>query len=287
MNGPTPGTVPTPVHTPVHSAVHSGVDEPVGTAPGGVDDAVPPTAAERRGAGPGPLVRHCGPLSLLVVGVLCAVGAFAVQEWWQAAGALAVQLLCLPLVAAGVRPLLRRLVPTGLAALSVGWSTVLAGDAADPLWTALTAALRLVVLVLPGLVLLSWVDPAEAGDHLAQRWRVPARVVVSAVVALGRLDALADSWDQIAAARRVRGLGPGRGPVSRARWAGSTAFGLLVDAVRRAGRVSVAMDARGFAAESAGRRSWALPAPWRRADTVLVVAGTAVAAVPALLRAVS
>ncbi|GAB3463085.1 energy-coupling factor transporter transmembrane component T family protein [Kineococcus endophyticus] len=249
-----------------------------------VETTVPPTAAERRSAGPGPVVRHCGPLPLLAVGVLCAVGAFAVQEWWQAAGALVVQALCLPLVVGDVRAALRRLLPLGIAALSVGWSTVLAGDSPEPLWTALTAALRLLVLVLPGALLLGWLDAAEAGDHLAQRLRVPGRVVVAVVVALGRLDALADSWDQIAAARRVRGLGPGRGPVGRVRWAASTSFGLLVDAVRGAGRVSLAMDARGFAGERAGRRSWALPAPWRRADTVLLLVGTAVAAVPLLLR---
>ncbi|WP_170127127.1 energy-coupling factor transporter transmembrane component T family protein [Kineococcus rhizosphaerae] len=249
-----------------------------------MDDTVPETAAARRSRGPGPLVRHCGPLPLLAVGLLCTLGAFAVDAWWQAAGALAVQALCLPLVVADVRVAARRLLPLGIAALSVGWSTVLAGDSPEPLWTALAAALRLVVLVLPGSLLLGWIDPAEAGDHLAQRLRLPARVVVAAVVALGRLDSLADSWEQVAAARRVRGFGPGRGPVSRLRWAASTSFGLLVDAVRRAGRVSVAMDARGFAGATAARRSWALPAPWRRADTVLLVVGALVAAVPLLLR---
>ncbi|WP_432564903.1 energy-coupling factor transporter transmembrane component T family protein [Kineococcus sp. SYSU DK003] len=254
------------------------------TTSGGVDETVPPTAAQRRGAGPGPAVRHCGPLPVLAVSLLCAVGALAVQEWWHAAGALAVQALCLPLVVGGPRTLLRRLLPVGIAAVSVGWSTVLAGDSPEPLWTALTATLRLLVLVLPGVVLFGWIDPAETGDHLAQRLRVPARVVVAVVAAIGRLDSLTDSWDQIAAARRVRGFGPGRWPASRVRWAASTAFGLLVDAVRRAGRVSVAMDARGFADESATRRTWALPAPWRRADTVLLVVGTGVAAVPLLLR---
>lgn len=148
----------------------------------------------------------------------------------------------------------------------------------------MTAALRLVVLVLPGVLLLGWVEPAETGDHLAQRLRVPGRVVVAVVTALGQLDTLAASWDQIAAARRVRGFGPGRGPVSRVRWSASTAFGLLVDAVRRAGRTSVAMDARGFASDTALGRTWALPAPWRRSDTVLLLTGTVVAAVPLLLR---
>ena len=260
------------------------VDDAVGNRSPVVDDGVPPTAAQRRSAGPGPLVRHCGPLPLLAVGLLCALGAFAVERWWQAAGALAVQLLCLPLVAAGARALVLRSLPLLVAAVSVGWSTVLAGDSPDPLATALTASLRLLVLVLPGTVLLGWVDPAEAGDHLAQRLRLPGRVVVAVVAALGQLGTLTASWEQIAAARRVRGSGPGRGPVSRVRWSASTAFGLLVDAVRRAGRTAVAMDARGFASDGALRRSWALPAPWRRADTVLLLVGTAVAAVPLLLR---
>lgn len=272
------------VPTRIHKAVHTAVDDVVGNGPGVVDDGVPPTAAQRRGAGPGPVVRHCGPLPLLAVGVLCAVGAFAVERWWQAAGALAVQLLCLPLVVPGVRALVRRSLPLLIAAVSVGWSTIVAGDAPDPLWTALTASLRLLVLVLPGAVLLGWIDPAEAGDHLAQRLRLPGRVVVAAVVALGQLGTLAAAWEQIAAARRVRGSGPGAGPVSRVRWSASTAFGLLVDAVRRAGRTAVAMDARGFDSDGAVRRSWALPAPWRRADTVLLLVGAVVAAVPLLLR---
>lgn len=270
--------------TSFHTSVHKRVDRARSTTSTAVDTAVGETAAQRRSAGPGPLVRHCGPLSCLAVGLLCALGAFAVQEWWQAAGALALQLLCLPLVVADGRALLRRVLPLALAAASVGWSTVLAGDSADPLWTAVTAALRLVVLVLPGVLLLGWVEPAEAGDHLAQRLRLPGRVAVAVVVALGQLDALADSWDQIAAARRIRGFGPGRGPLARVRWAASTAFGLLVDAVRRSGRISTALDARGFAAEAAVRRSWALPAPWRRSDTVLLVVGAFVAATPSLLR---
>ena len=66
------------------------------------------------------------------------------------------------------------------------------------------------------------------------------------------------------------------------RWAASTAFGLLVEALRRAGRIAVAMDARGFAA--AHRRSWAQPAPWHRADTVLLVLAVLVPAVPWVVR---
>jgi len=43
-------------------------------------------------------------------------------------------------------------------------------------------------------------------------------------------------------------------------------FAALVDSLAAAGRLAVAMDARGFAA--ARDRTWLDPARWRRADTV-------------------
>jgi len=270
------------IHNSVHRHVDNVGDRRSTAVEDGVDNSAPQTPAERRGRLPGPPVKHCGPLPLLAVGLLAAIGSFAVQEWWQAAGALVVQAICLPFVIGDGKALARRLLPVAVAAVSVAWSTVLASDSPEPLWTALTAALRMLVLVLPGLVLLSWVDPTETGDHLAQRLRFPARVAVAVVVALGRLDALTDSYRRIVDARRMRGLGPTRSPASRVRWAASTAFGLLVDAVRSSGRIATAMDARGF--DGAGDRTWAAPAPWRRCDTVALVVGTVVAATPLLLR---
>ena len=47
-------------------------------------------------------------------------------------------------------------------------------------------------------------------------------------------------------ARRARGVDAGRNPVARLRLFASTAFALLVGAIRRGTRLAVAMDARGF-----------------------------------------
>lgn len=248
---------------------------------------IPATATQTRSAAAGPPVRRCGPLSVLVAALLPAAGSLAVDSWPVGALALAVQLALLPLAVGALRDLLPRLLPVALAAVTIGWSSWLLGDPTDaattPLELGLTAVLRVFVLVLPGAVLVAWLDPAEAGDHLAQRWRWPARAVVAAVVALGQLSVLHETWDEVSRARRARGLGPGRGPVAAVRWSASTSFGLLVDALRRAGRTSTAMDARGFA--HAHHRSWAQPAPWHRADTVLVLVAAVVAAVPVLARA--
>ncbi|WP_369056099.1 CbiQ family ECF transporter T component [Kineococcus terrestris] len=246
---------------------------------------VPPTAAQRRAAGPGAPVRRCGPLSLLLASLVAVPGALLVDGWRVGLAALAVQLLWLPAAVHRWRGLPLRLLPLVVAAVGVGWSTWLLTDTADPLGTAVAASLRVTVLVLPGAVLAAWLEPAEVGDHLAQRLRWPARAVVASVAALGQLWALRELWEEVARARRARGLGLGGGPpnpVAALRWAGSTAFGLLVEAVRGAGRTATAMDARGFA--HASRRTWALPAPWGRADTVLAVVGVLSAAVPGLVR---
>jgi len=61
---------------------------------------------------------------------------------------------------------------------------------------------------------------------------------------------------------------------------------LLVHALYKAGRMSVAMDARGFSTVRAGNvpRTWAEPAQWRWNDSVLIGGALVVAAIPTILR---
>jgi energy-coupling factor transport system permease/ATP-binding protein len=83
----------------------------------------------------------------------------------------------------------------------------------------------------------------------------------------------------------VRGLGPGRSPLSRGRHLAALTFGLLIQTLRQAGRMAVAMEARGFsaAATSTARRTWAEPAPWRPSDWLMLALGLGVASIPLLL----
>ena len=46
-------------------------------------------------------------------------------------------------------------------------------------------------------------------------------------------------------------------------------LGMLVRSLQAAAALAVAMDARGFA--TASRRTWAQPAPWRRADSLVLL----------------
>jgi hypothetical protein len=143
--------------------------------------------------------------------------------------------------------------------------------------------------------------------------------VVAAVAALHRFEGLGEHWDQLARVRRVRGLGAGRSLPARGRSVVALTFGLLIETLRQAGRMAVAMEARGFSAAvtaravitpaaisatdvptaatavatsargvsavgtRAPRRTWAEPAPWRAGDSLMLALGLVVVAIPLLV----
>ncbi|RKT80126.1 energy-coupling factor transport system ATP-binding protein [Terracoccus luteus] len=175
--------------------------------------------------------------------------------------------------------LARRLAPAGLAVVGVAWSAWLLGG--RDLEVAAGAALRVLCLVVPSAFVLGYVDPDRLGDHLAQRVRLPARPVVAATAALQRLQSFDALWSELMTTRRVRGVRPDHGGrlsrvVGRGREAVVVTAGLLIGALGQAAALALAMDARGFA--DARRRTWAGAAPWRRADTVVVIGGLLVVA---------
>ena len=130
------------------------------------------------------------------------------------------------------------------------------------------------------------IDPTTLGDHLAQRLRLPERAVVAAPAALQQFENLADQWRQLQQSRRIRGLDGSRSPRARVREFAALTGALLVHSLYKAGRMSVAMDARGFSTARAGNipRTWAEPAVWRWNDTVLICGALVVAAIPSILR---
>ena len=262
---------------PVATAVGAGVEA---GAEAGVRQAAPGRRPRRAG-----LAARCGPLSLLGSSLLLISGAMAITDIRAALGGVALELLLAPLVLGWGRPSVR-LLPGLLAVVSVGFSSWLLSTGQDPLVGA-TAGLRVAFFVLPGVLLAGLADPFALGDHLAQRLRLPARPVVAAVAALQRFEGLGEQWDQLRRIRRVRGLDPGRSPAARGRNAAALTFALLVQTLRQAGRMAVAMEARGFSAAGTFgvRRTWAEPAPWLRADSGLIALGLVVAVTPILLQA--
>jgi energy-coupling factor transport system ATP-binding protein len=245
-----------------------------------IDLSAPERPIRRSGADKWPPAARCSPLAILLVSLLAVIGSLFVRDWRVGVVTVAAEVSLAPLAVRRVGTALARLAPGLLAALSIGWSSWLLGG--HELATGVTAGLRIIVLVLPGALLTAHLDPSRLGDDLAQRLRLPARPVVASVAALQRVEDMGQVWREAAWARRVRGLGAGRSVVGRIREAAALTFVLLVQSIRQAGRLAVAMDARGFA--GARHRTWAEPTRWTAADTVLVVLGLAVAAIPLLTK---
>ncbi len=227
------------------------------------------------------LAGHSGPLSLLLASIVLVLGAPFIDDLRTAMIAFGVEIALAPVVLGIGRLPWRRLLPGLFAVASVSFSNWLLSPGRE-VSTGALAGLRVAFFVMPGVLLASRIDPSALGDHLGQRLRLPARPVVAAGAALYRFESLGEQWDQLAGIRRVRGLGPSRSLVSRGRHVAALTFGLLIQTLRQAGRMAVAMEARGFSA-SVPRRTWAEPAPWRPADSLMLALGLAVAGIPLVL----
>jgi len=186
-----------------------------------------------------------------------------------------------PPPAGRLRAMLTRLGPAALGALGVAWSAWLLGG--RDLQVALGAGLRLLALVVPSVILLPYVNPDALGDHLAQRLHLPPRPVVAATAALARFQAFGQLWAELLLARRVRGVGAGRALAARTRELAAVTFAMFVGTLGQAATLALAMDARGFA--GARRRTWTGSAPWRVADSLVVLAGLLVVLTGAVARA--
>jgi energy-coupling factor transport system permease protein len=230
-----------------------------------------------------PLARR-NPVAKVGAALLFSMPLIATMDPFTPAVALAVELLVLPFF--GVRPgaLARRATPLLLAAVGILITMVLfAADRGGELLVSLgpvdvttgvlsTAGaliLRIFAVALPGIVVFATTDPTDLADALVQNAKAPARFAIGALAAFRLVPLLGDEWRSLSLARRARGVDAGRNPVARVRLFVSTAFALLVGALRRGVRLAVAMDARGFDAETP--RTYARRQYFTAADTALLV----------------
>lgn len=142
--------------------------------------------------------------------------------------------------------------------------------------TALGLVLRMLAVALPGILVFATTDPTDLADALIQNAKAPARFAIGALAAFRLVPLLEEEWRMISMARRARGVDAGRNPIAKLRLFGSTAFALLVGAIRRGTRLAVAMDARGF--DAGTPRTVARRQRFTRADALLVVAAGTLAA---------
>ena len=153
----------------------------------------------------------------------------------------------------------KRFVPILIALASI-WLTnslfAAGGLSPESMEHACVIALRVAFFVFPSLVLSGALRPVELAASLVRWLRVPARPAVAAAAALVRLELISWHWAAVRSARKLRGFSEGRGPVARTREFASSLFALLVQSLRSAGELAVAMQARAFGEPTAKRRTW-------------------------------
>ncbi len=220
------------------------------------------------------------PLTLCLIGILAAIGSFAVQSWQGGLLALLPSALLAPLAVRTLRGGALRLLPILLSAAGLAWTTALLGEApalSGEAWLlGLKEAARITAFVAPGVLALGSVQATPLGDALAQHLRLPARPVAAGVVALVRVTHLGRQWETITTARIRRGLGSAASP----RLLAGATLALLVDTLRGAEQQALAMDSRGFA--TAGRRSWAEASRFGAADVPGALIGVGLLLWPAI-----
>ncbi|MEV6375334.1 energy-coupling factor transporter transmembrane component T family protein [Micromonospora musae] len=241
-------------------------------------------------AAPGAPLARRNPVAKLLAALLFSFVLVATLDPVAPAIAIAVELAVLPLFGVRYRVLARRAWPLLVSAVGIVVTLVLfaaersgrllveAGPVvvtSGVLLTALGLVLRMFAVALPGVIVFATTDPTDLADALVQNAKAPARFAIGALAAFRLVPLLGQEWQAISMARRARGVDAGRNPVAKLRLFVSTAFALLVGAIRRGTRLAVAMDARGFDAGIA--RTVARRQRFTAADALLVAGAVAVA----------
>lgn len=235
------------------------------------------------------LLTRSNPLAKFAAVVLISMVLALSVDWVSASVALLAELAVLPLAGLTLGLLWRRGWPLIIAALVGGWSTaIIAADSGGVLldagiWSISEGSLTLgsgfllrgLAIALPAVILMSCTDPTDLADALAQKAGLPHRFVLGTLAAMRLVGLMAEEWQTIGMARRARGVGSHGSPLRRIRATMGQSFGLLVQALRRATRLAVTMEARGFGTDE---RTWARESTYSRLDLWVVLGGMAIAA---------
>lgn len=227
------------------------------------------------------------PATKVLLAVLLSLPLFASIDPVSGIVAVALQMLCLPLTGLALTTVLARLAPVLLVAPIAGLSVLLYGEPGGAVYwtfglatisdasiaTAVAVGIRVLALAVPTVLLFGRTDPNELAAALAQIVRLPTNFVLGVLAGTRTLGLFVDDWRSMTLARRARGVGD-RGALRRFF---SMAFVLLVFAVRRGTKLSMAMEARGFGAP--GERTWLRRSRLTSRDAVAVVGALAIVAV--------
>ncbi len=141
---------------------------------------------------------------------------------------------------------------------------------AEALWRGGALATRVLCFAVYSLVFVLTTDPLEFILALIHHWRVSPRIAYASLAAYRFVPLFAAEAESIRLAHKARGLGEGRG--LRGKWEAARRFAipLLASAIRRAERVAIAMESKGFDGRSP--RTYFRKVPWQVIDLVFVSA---------------
>lgn len=234
------------------------------------------------------LLGRANPVTKLGAAMALTAAALVTVDWVSAAVVLLFELTVLPLTGLGYRRLVRRAWPIAAAALMAGYSTALLAEdrgrtvvdlgivtfSEGSLGAGGAITLRSLAIALPGILVLSCTDPTDLADALAQKLRLPHRFVLGALAAIRLVGLLMNEWRVLALARRARGAGTHGGWWGRVRGQLAQGLSLMVQAIRRATRLAVTMEARGF---GGGERTWARASTYSGLDVWIAMISVLVA----------
>ncbi|WP_427015663.1 energy-coupling factor transporter transmembrane component T family protein [Pseudarthrobacter sp. P1] len=232
---------------------------------------------------------RANPLAKLGAAMVLTVALLLTVDWVSAVVALACELAVLPLAGLSLRMLLVRSWPILAAALVGAYGSALLAPKTGAVLLAwgpflftegsvesgVAIALRGLAIGLPGIIVLASTDPTDLADALAQKLLLPHRFVLGALAAMRLVGLLVAEWQTLGMARRARGVGSNTGVLGRFVASLGQAMALLVQAIRRASRLAVTMEAKGF---GAGPRTWARRSAYSVVDVWVFGAGLLVSA---------
>lgn len=208
------------------------------------------------------------PLAKIAAGFVLMLGLFVTVDLVTSALLGIVLLIAVALSGLRLAALARRAAPVAIGACGVGFFNALLGGTG--LVGGAAIALRLVGISLAGILAVATIDPTELADALVEHLHAPSRFVVGALAASRLFPLFSREWDTIALARRARGIESDRSVVDRLASFPGRSLGMLIAAIRRATRLALAMDARGFGSRDC--RTLARPRSFVRSDAALVSA---------------
>ncbi len=215
------------------------------------------------------------PLAKIAAGLIVMLGLFVTVDIVTSGIVLAVLLAATPLTGLPFRPLAMRAAPLVIGATGIAFFNAIVGGTGAA--GGLAIGLRLIGFSFAGILAVATIDPTELADALVQHLRAPSRFVVGALAAFRLFPLFSREWDTLGLARRARGIEADRTVADRLAVFPGRALGLLVAGIRRATRLALAMDARGFGARPC--RTLARPRDIVWSDRALVAAAVALVAI--------